>query len=227
MLPRLWNFLVPEIIYRMFNHNFSAKCGLRASRLIAAGACVLPALANAHPGHYHPPGEIDEFESLSAGFIHPLTGMDHLILALAAGWLAFAWRGGKSSVPALTFLGSLAMGAFAGRGMEAGAGLEVALAVTLIAAGAAFFLGKKIHLGVFSIAASIAGLVHGFAHGAEAAGNADFLTYASGFLAGSALLVAMGGLLQMAASKLSQPLIPRIAGAALVAFGSVSLFQAL
>ena len=31
---------------------------------------VLPAIAAAHPGHYHPPGEEDEFDQLRADWLH-------------------------------------------------------------------------------------------------------------------------------------------------------------
>ncbi|RYD63505.1 MAG: hypothetical protein EOP83_12000 [Verrucomicrobiaceae bacterium] len=31
---------------------------------------VLPAIASAHPGHYHPPGEDDEFDQVRADWLH-------------------------------------------------------------------------------------------------------------------------------------------------------------
>jgi hypothetical protein len=33
-------------------------------------AAFLPAIALAHPGHYHPPGEEDEFDQLQADWLH-------------------------------------------------------------------------------------------------------------------------------------------------------------
>jgi hypothetical protein len=36
------------------------------SRIVA----FLPAIAIAHPGHYHPPGEEDEFDQLRADYLH-------------------------------------------------------------------------------------------------------------------------------------------------------------
>jgi hypothetical protein len=33
-------------------------------------AVFLPAIALAHPGHYHPPGEDDEFDQLRADWLH-------------------------------------------------------------------------------------------------------------------------------------------------------------
>jgi len=37
--------------------------------LVTVALCLLPSLASAHPGHYHP-GEEDEFDALRANFVH-------------------------------------------------------------------------------------------------------------------------------------------------------------
>ena len=37
---------------------------------LARFVAFLPALAAAHPGHYHPPGEDDEFEQFRADYLH-------------------------------------------------------------------------------------------------------------------------------------------------------------
>lgn len=41
----------------------------RCRSFLAAGLSLLPALAFAHPGHYHP-GEEDEFDAMRASFLH-------------------------------------------------------------------------------------------------------------------------------------------------------------
>jgi hypothetical protein len=41
----------------------------RFARLSAAALGLLPALASAHPGHYHP-GEEDEFDQFRADWLH-------------------------------------------------------------------------------------------------------------------------------------------------------------
>lgn len=50
---------------------------------MSAGLFLLPALASAHPGHYHPPGETDEFDALRANFLH-LHGSLEISLACLA-----------------------------------------------------------------------------------------------------------------------------------------------
>ncbi len=42
----------------------------RFARVSAAALGLLPAIAAAHPGHYHPPGEDDEFDQLRADWLH-------------------------------------------------------------------------------------------------------------------------------------------------------------
>ena len=37
---------------------------------LARFVAFLPALALAHPGHYHPPGEDDEFDQFRADYLH-------------------------------------------------------------------------------------------------------------------------------------------------------------
>lgn len=206
-----------------------SRCTLftRFSQFVVAGVCLVPGFALAHPGHYHPPGEDDEFDAITTGFLHPLGGMDHLVLAIAVGWLAFSWTGGKARVPFFAFLIALVAGAFAGRGFNAGTGLEIALALTLIAAGVAFVTGKMGDAKTFAAAISVAGLIHGFAHGSEAAANVPFISYTTGFTAGTALLLGAGALLAFAVSKLQKPVISKIAGTGLLALGSISLIQAL
>lgn len=39
-------------------------------KLLAFLLALLPAIALAHPGHYHPPGEEDEFDQLRADWLH-------------------------------------------------------------------------------------------------------------------------------------------------------------
>ncbi len=64
----------------------SGKCRL----LIAACLTLIPALAFAHPGHYHP-GEEDEFDAIRSNFLH-LHGNLEIGLALLALASAILFR---------------------------------------------------------------------------------------------------------------------------------------
>jgi urease accessory protein len=197
----------------------------RAALRFPAFLFLLPAIASAHPGHYHP-GEEDEFDALTAGFLHPLGGIDHLLLALAVGWLAFAWLGGKSRVGSLAgFLGALGGGALIGRGLGVVPGMEWALSLSLMAAGVAFIAGGHFRSSAWITLVVASGLAHGFAHGAEAAASMVFPPYALGLLASTTLLLATGALLQQAALRTRHPLVPRSLGASLLCIAAFSLFQ--
>jgi hypothetical protein len=52
-------------------------------KLAAAGLVLLPSIAAAHPGHYHPAGEDDEFDAFRADYLH-LHGAFEISLALVA-----------------------------------------------------------------------------------------------------------------------------------------------
>lgn len=78
------------------------------SRILA----FLPALASAHPGHYHPPDEVDEFDQLRADWLH-LHGFIEIGLAatLVASMLLFHFHKNRAVRigAALAFGGSLAL----------------------------------------------------------------------------------------------------------------------
>lgn len=51
------------------------------ARLLA----FLPAIALAHPGHYHPPGEEDEFDQFRADYLHLHGPLEIGLAAVALG----------------------------------------------------------------------------------------------------------------------------------------------
>ena len=195
--------------------------------IIASALCLLPEIAAAHPGHYHPPGEEDEFDALSQGFLHPLGGLDHLVLAVAIGWFAFAWKGGKARIPALFFLMSLVIGSLIGHSFHVGHLLEVGLSLTLMISGSAFLSDKPIRASYVATASAACGFLHGFAHGAEATSDGGFAAYACGFLVSTTVLASTGLALGFGTAKVRDTIAPRFAGLAIVVFGTISLFQAI
>jgi hypothetical protein len=78
----------------------------RTASLLAAFLTTLPALA--HPGHYHPPGEEDEFDTLLADWFH-LHGWLEAGLALAALAAVLVFR--ASSRRSVRFAAALTFGA--------------------------------------------------------------------------------------------------------------------
>jgi len=185
---------------------------------------ALSSAAVAHPGHYHP-DEVDEFDAFMPGLMHPLGGFDHLLLALAVGWLAFSQVKSRPRLVLPVFLTSLLAGAMVGSGFEGGILLELLLAGTLFAAGAAFLSGVQCTGAAVVVAAAAgAGLLHGLAHGSEAsAGGGGF--YLGGIILCTAAICCMGGLLARL-SRLSALPVSRVAGLVLLGSGVVGVLNA-
>lgn len=147
-------------------------------------------LAAAMPAYAHV--GIGTTSSFKAGFMHPLSGLDHMTVMIAVGLWA-ALKGGKAiwAWP-LAFVGVMLIGGALGMlhmplpfvepGILASVvafGLLVALAVDLpVSAGVAI-------IGLFA-------LFHGHAHGTEVPENAGGLEYMAGFAVVTALLHGAG-----------------------------------
>ncbi|MBZ9795610.1 HupE/UreJ family protein [Mesorhizobium sp. ES1-4] len=179
---------------------------LSASLLLAA---AMPAYA--HVG-------IGTTSSFTAGFMHPLSGLDHMTVMIAVGlWAALKGGGAIWAWPAAfvgVMLGGAALGMahmplpFVEPGILASVvalGLLVALAVDLpVSAGVAI-------LGLFA-------LFHGHAHGTEVPENAGGLEYMAGFAVATVLLHAIGIAAGLGLGMRFRA-VARIAGAACAAIG--------
>ena len=88
-----------------------------SSRNIVAGSAVmmtslmLPSLAQAHSGHIHSTTAHTSslLGTLQAGLMHPLTGFDHLFLAVGMGMLFYGLQ--KQRLGMISLAGGLALGA--------------------------------------------------------------------------------------------------------------------
>ncbi|HYQ72729.1 MAG TPA: HupE/UreJ family protein [Gammaproteobacteria bacterium] len=152
--------------------------------------CLLLApLAQAHTGT-HMAGS-----GLLAGFAHPLTGLDHLLIAVAAGY--WAARAGNHGVRDMAlFLGLLLAGMLLGLAALAypALGIETLLALLLTAAviAVAIAVPEKFAYVFFGSFA----LYHGLAHLLEMPHQVMVAGYMTGLLISTGLLLALGGLLR-------------------------------
>lgn len=152
---------------------------------IVAGLALalLPALAMAHPGHAD--------GSFATAFVHPFTGIDHLLMMLFVGvWAGRSGGSARWQVP-LVFLVAMALGWGLGVQGLAIAGVETGIAASLIALGALLVSQTALPRSAqLAITAGFA-LLHGMAHGVEL-GVLTPLSSAAGFLAAGALLHGSG-----------------------------------
>lgn len=187
-----------------------------ASKLKLAGIFALsgltPLLAQAHPL----PGEAHSF---TAGFTHPLFGLDHVLAMVAVGLWA-AQLGGRSRwvVPA-AFVGLMVVGGALGMAgvhvpmVEAGILASVLVLGIVIAAAVRppMFVGMAL-VGLFA-------LFHGHAHGTEIPAAASGFTYALGFVLATIILHACGVALGLFTQKELNARTLRYAGAAIAITG--------
>jgi urease accessory protein len=172
-----------------------------------------PAAALAHPGH-------DGAGGLLQGFVHPVTGVDHVLAMIAVGLLAAQYGGRALWVVPTGFLvamaaaGAVGMAGIPVQVVEAGIGLSIIVLGLMIA------LQIKPSTLVAMMVAVFFALFHGYAHGSEMPNGLAGLSFAAGLLVATALLlgtvVGLGLLLQQ--RTLSRRLI-QACGAAMAVVG--------
>ncbi len=157
---------------------------IRNFSLAVAAFILTPTLALAHPGH--------DAAGFFAGFLHPFSGLDHMLAMTAVGFWAASLGGAARWIAPGAFLSLMALGGFAGM-----AGVEVPF-VEYVVAASVVALGLLIAFDVRIPTAGAAALValfaafHGLAHGAEARAAASFASFAAGFIGATAALHAAG-----------------------------------
>lgn len=147
--------------------------------------CLIASPAFAHIG-VHPGG------GFSQGFLHPFSGLDHLLAMISVGIFA-ARCGGKSTwlIP-LAFMSLMALGGALGYAGIVLPYVEPVIAVSVIAMGALLLLDLGMPALPAMILVGAFALFHGHAHGMEGASQAGFVPYAAGFLLATGLLHGIG-----------------------------------
>jgi len=191
-----------------------------ARRLSAAlVACAFAPLALAHPeGH----GAHD----FAAGFLHPFTGIDHLLAMIAVG--LWAVRLGSRAVWTLPIVFPLAMlfGAALGANGIGLPAIEPMIAISVIVLGALVAAGMRMPLVASAVLVGVFAIFHGYAHAIEAP-SSQIGAYAAGFVSATvalhALGIAAGILLARHARQESQMQIGRVAGSLIALTGTALL----
>jgi len=152
---------------------------------LAAAAMLLPSAAWAHPGH-------DAGVGFAHGFVHPVTGLDHVLAMLAVGLFA-AQRGGRAlwAVP-LSFVCFMAVGGALGVEGIGVPFVEAGIAISVIVLGLAVALRWTWPVAAAMALVGLFAIFHGHAHGAERPVDASGLAYGLGFILATALLHVVG-----------------------------------
>lgn len=180
---------------------------MRFLRLVAPTAAILvmTTAAEAHTGH----GATNAF---TAGFAHPLGGLDHLLAMVAVGlWAGLAGGRALWLWPA-SFVGAMLIGGAIGMAGIPMPLVEQGIVGSVIVIGLATALAFSPSLAIGVAMAALAGLYHGHAHGTEVPADASGLTYAAGFALATMLLHAVGIALTVIATRFTLPIAARAAG---------------
>jgi urease accessory protein len=191
---------------------------MRLTRFAPALALLaaLPVAAGAHTG-------VDGglHHGLVTGFLHPLTGADHLAAMVAVGlWSALTARRAWPDLlwAPLGFAAMLLIGALAGLyGLRLPA-VEPMIAASLLVIG--LLVVTQRHLPGLAAAAIVGvfAVFHGVAHGQELAGESGAALTLAGMLAATVLLHIAGITIGWSLRN-GHRWLPRLAGAAVAAFG--------
>ncbi|MBL8224933.1 MAG: HupE/UreJ family protein [Chromatiales bacterium] len=182
---------------------------------------LAPGLALAHEGASLPYG------SFLGGLLHPVLGPDHFLAMVSVGILS-AQMGGRAiwTVPA-TFVAVMALGGLAGWLGLPLTSIEAGIAFSVLALGAAIAAERRIPVVLAMVFVGTFAIFHGYAHGAEMPEVATPVTYALGFISGTAGLhlagVVIGDISQHYATG---KVVLRAAGGLIAAVGAYFLLAA-
>jgi urease accessory protein len=160
--------------------------------------CLTAGQSFAHVGQGHVAG-------FAHGFVHPLSGLDHIIAMVAVGLYASHLGGRNLWLVPFAFVGTMIFGGILGYSgfplplVERGIGLSVVVMSLAVAAG--------INLPTIAAMAlvSVFALFHGHAHGSEGTELSSFLPYAAGFVIATASLHLTGIGLGLRLDKFREP----------------------
>lgn len=155
---------------------------LRYALALAAATLALP--ASAHDGLHA--------MTAAAGFLHPLTGLDHLLAMLAIGIWAAQQRPPARVALVLAFPLLIAVGAWWGIGGGAFSGMELGLAGSVAVLGLLIAFAVSVPVASGAAVAGLFALMHGYVHGAELPAGASLLAYGLGFISSTVLLHVAG-----------------------------------
>ncbi len=194
------------------------------AKLIKIAALAASAgLSGAAFAHTITPTGNTAFSSLSAGFAHPFSGLDHLAAMLAVGlWSALTARRAGSDLlwAPLGFMTLLWVGALMGLDGKhlASAAIEPMIAASLLVTGLLVLTRWRLPGLMAALLVCIFAVFHGLAHGQELAGQSAAWATLAGMMLATAVLHSAGIGLGWALRQTNQwP--SRVAGASVAVLG--------
>lgn len=194
------------------------KTTLRSLFAILGVLLLSPSLAHAHVLQGDPTG-------LHHGFMHPFSGLDHILAMIAVGLWA-SQLGGRSTwmVPA-SFVGVMTIGGVLGASGVQVPFVETGIIVSILFLGLLVMAAIRMPVWAGMLIVGVFAIFHGHAHGAEMPATLSGFAYGAGFVMATALLhgigLSAGFLAQRSAStsSLRGVSLLRVSGACIVVLG--------
>ena len=187
--------------------------------LFAAAAALAPLAASAHVGV-----DAGAHHGFATGFMHPLTGIDHLCAMVAVGlWSALVARRTSDLLWApLGFASMLLAGALAGMAGLRLPGVEPMIAASLLALGLLVATRWRLPAAAAAALVGVFAVFHGLAHGQELAGEQGAGLVLAGMVAATVSLHIAGIFIGWALRRANSWL-PRVAGVGVALVGMALL----
>lgn len=155
---------------------------MKKSIFLGIAASLTSGMAWAHPGH----GLVSGF---AAGFLHPLTGWDHLLVMLSLGvWAARRPKGQGWQLPVM-FMVVMAVAAFTAMTWLSASLAEVLVAASVLLMGGLLLADVAISRSIQLAGVAVIAAAHGYLHGIELGSAWAAL---AGMVLATALLHALG-----------------------------------
>jgi len=192
----------------------------RSIGLVLAALLFSTGVAEAHVGTGGASG-------FTAGFFHPITGLDHVVAMIAVGlWGAQLGKPAIWMLP-ITFPLVMAFGGFLGLLGVSISGVEIGIALSGVLLGAAVLTETRPPLFAAAILVAVFAVFHGYAHGGELPHGESALFFSLGFVIATGLLHAIGIVIGLIYHWPWGKITVRAAGGAVGVVGAIFLWSAL
>ena len=190
-------------------------------RLLAAAvvaAVSAPALAHVEAG---------QATGLLSGFLHPISGLDHVLAMVAVGlWGAILGAPAIWVLP-IAFPLVMAMGALLGFLGVPLPGVEYGIAASAILLGAAVAFEVRPPVAFAALLVGVFAIFHGYAHGSELPPGQSALLFSMGFVIATGALHAVGIGIGALHARSWGAAVLRVAGSMVAVGGVVFMWRAL
>jgi urease accessory protein len=164
---------------------------------------LLPIAVSAHEGHA---------QGLAQGFMHPLTGIDHLLAMLAVGWWSAASLSGRWWLAPSAFAAAMLAGALIAMNVAVSTvAVELIVAASLLTLGMLLFARVRLPVVAAALITAVAGVAHGMAHGSELPMNGAAQWWLAGMVMATLSLHLTGAAVGRAA-RWRSPWLARVGG---------------